>query len=465
MRRVPLVAAVLAAQFLGLVDGLIVSIGVPAMSADGVLDADDAHWVLNAYSVAFAGLLPLGGKSADLWGRRRVFLTGQALLLAGSLLGALATTPAMLLGARVVQAVGAGISTPAGIAQLADSFPHSRERSRVFGLLTMGGGAGWVSAGLLGGLLVAYLGWPSVFWVNVPICLLAITLALLAFPRRPAGTTSATMDWKGAVLLVAALALFVHTAGQVGRAGPLSLPTLAGATVAALLAVAFAVATRRAREPLLRLALLRRGGVPVAAVLGLALPVGFVSTQFLGSLYLQQVLDLSADHAGYVFLALASMPLLATPLASAKFQEFGFARSVGAGFALAAAGLGVIVAAVLAGPPLPLVIAGFVCVGVGVTMVYVPLTVASVAGIDEADNGSATSIFSTSHQIGGSIALAVLSSVALAAGGLHSARGLAAGFATAGGLLALAALGALLLLRRLDTTQEDQECQESTTTA
>ncbi|GAB3462343.1 MFS transporter [Actinophytocola sediminis] len=456
------VLTVLLAQFLGVLDGLIVSVALPSMSLELGIAPGDVHWVLNAYSVAFAGLLPLGGKAADILGRRRTFLVGQALLSLGSLLGALASNGVVVLVARVMQALGAAISTPAAISILADSFHDEKERARAFGLLPIGGGVGWVSAGLFGGLLTAFVGWRGVFLVNLPVSAAAIVLALFCFPRSGPRSAGDRIDWSGAALLILALGCAVFTLGRVEQVGVASLDTLVGVVVAAVLGLLFVLRARRGANPFLRLELLRRGGVPGAAVLGLVLPVGFVATQFLGSIYLQNVLGLRADLAGYAFLPLAATPLLVTTAVGRFYPRFGVARSVSFGFLLAAVGM-----ALAAVAPTQLgvgwLLIGFGLIGIGLTIVYVPLAVASVSGIDSAEYGAASAIFSTANQVGGSMALAVLSTVALAAsdtsapGTRYGANGLAAGLAAAAVLALFACVAAIPLLRRVDRLSQTSE--------
>jgi EmrB/QacA subfamily drug resistance transporter len=457
-----IVLTVLLAQFLGVVDGLIVSVALPSMSLDLGIDPGDVHWVLNAYSVAFAGLLPLGGKAADLLGRRRTFLAGQALLSIGSLLGATAAGGAVVLVARVTQALGAAISTPAAISILADSFHDEKERARAFGLLPIGGGVGWVSAGLFGGLLTAFVGWRGVFLVNLPVSAAAIVLALFCFPKSTPRSGEDRIDWTGAALVIAGLGCAVFTLGRVEQVGMASLETVVGLVIAAALGLLFVLRARRGANPFLRLELLRRGGVPGAAILGLVLPVGFVATQFLGSIYLQNVLGLRADLAGYAFLPLAATPLLVTMAVGRHYPRFGVAKSVSFGFLLAAVGMAMTALA----PPqrgILWLLLGFGLIGIGLTIVYVPLAVASVSGIASEDYGAASAIFSTCNQVGGSLALAVLSTVALAAsdtsapGTRYGASGLAAGLAAAAALALLACLAAIPLLRKVDRLSEEAE--------
>jgi MFS family permease len=440
-------AAVLLAQFIAVLDGLIVSVAIPDMTRELQISTTDAHWVLNAYAVALAGLLPLGGKIADTFGRRRIFLAGQAVLLAGSIAGALAPSETVVLVARVVQAAGAALSSPAGLSLLADTFRDERERSRVFGWLPIGGGIGWVSAALFGGLLTAAFGWQSVFLVNVPISLAAIVLARIGFEGRTA-VRGERIDWRSSVLLIGCLGVAVYTLGAVQVRGLFSLHTFTGLGIAALLGLAFARVALRSENPVLRLELLRRGGVPGAVLLGLALPVGFVATQFLGSNYLQANAGMPPDQAGYMFLPLTATPLLVAPLVGRYHPRIGTWKCVAAGYLLAAAGLAVTALAPAYDLPWWLLV-GFGLIGTGLTIVYVPLAVAAVTGIDDADYGAASALFSTSNQVGGSLALAVLSSVAAGSAHSFSNAGLAAGLAVAAVMTAVAGLLAFPLLKRI----------------
>jgi MFS family permease len=444
--------AILLAQFLALLDGLIVSVALPSIVRELAIDPVDAHWIVNAYTVAFAGLLVIGGRAADLLGRRRSFALGQLVLLGGSLLGGMVAEPAAVIAARVLQAIGAAVSSPAALGLLADAFRDEAERSRAFGRLTIGGGFGWISAALFGGVITEYFGWQGVFLLNVPLSAVAIALARLVLWDSPRTARPGRLDWAGALLLVATLSLLVYTLSRVERVGLFSMPTLGGLAVAMVLAVAFLLNEQHVTDPILPLSLLTVRAVRGAGILGLVFPIGFVATQFLGTQYLQDVLGTSPAVAGYAFLPLAAVPLVVGPVVSRAYPRFGLVRSVAAGFAGVAAGLGLIA---LAGPaagylggPLP----GFFLVGIGLTMIYIPLGVASVADVPETQYGLASAVFATSNQMGGALALALLSavstSVAASVGGPvgHSA-GLRAGFAVGAVLCGIGAVAAAPLLR------------------
>jgi EmrB/QacA subfamily drug resistance transporter len=457
-------AAICLAQFLALLDGLIVSVALPAMSADLGLTPAAAQWALNAYAVPFAGLLLLGGRLGDALGRRRAFTVGQALLIIGSLVGGLAGAAAEVYLARLLQAGGAALAMPAAVAMLASTFPDESERARAFSLLTVGGGIGWVSAGLFGGLLTQYLGWHSVFLVTIPISALAIVLGRLGLPDHPANEPNSPSvpavpgtDWPGAVLVVGALGTLVFTLSGVEQVGWWSVTTVVGIAAGLVLSVALVIREQRSANPVLRLSMLSRPMLRGSTLLGMVLPVGFVGSQFLGSLYLQDVLGYGAGRAGLAFVPLALMPLLVTPLVAQLQSRLQSGLTIAIGFALTAAGLGLLAASGAdLGYPLG-ILPGFVLIGIGVTLVYVPLAVTSVADVPERDYGVASALFSTSNQIGGALALAVLTSVIAATVGDTTLgasssgdqlTGLRAAFGTAAGLCLLGALAAGPLLHR-----------------
>lgn len=453
--------AICLAQFLALLDGLIVSVALPSMSADLGLTPAGAQWALNAYGIPFAGLLLLGGRLADALGRRRAFVAGQVLLIAGSLIGGAANSGALVYLARAVQAGGAALAMPAAVALLAATFPEESDRTKAFSLLVVGGGIGWVSAGLFGGISVQYLGWHSVFLITVPISVAAVALARVGLPAdtpAQAGIRDGRVDWSGAVLVVGTLGTVVFTFGRVEQVGWLATATIVGLLAGLVLGVALVLRERRAPNPVLKLDLLRLHQVRGAALLGTLLPVGFVGSQFLGSLYLQDVLGYSAGRAGVAFVPLALMPLLVNPLVARLHPRFGPGPTIAAGFALTAAGLGLLATSGASTGYAAGVLPGFVLIGVGVTLVYVPLGVASVADVPEEDLGLASAAFSTSNQVGGALALAVLATVIAAAVGDSTLgavdtpdqlTGLRAAFAVAAGLCALGAVLAVPLLHRL----------------
>lgn len=457
--RLGLVAICLA-QFLALLDGLIVSVALPAMSADLGLTPAGAQWALNAYGIPFAGLLLLGGRLADVLGRRRAFAVGQVLLVAGSLIGGAASSGAVVYLARAVQATGAALALPSAVALLAAAFPDKTDRTKAFALLVVGGGIGWVSAGLLGGISVEYLGWRSVFLVTIPVSVVAIVLARLGLPPdAPLGAADrgSLADWPGALLVAGALGTVVFSFGRVEQVGWLAPATAVGLLAGLVLGIALILRERRVRDPVLKLDLLRLRQVRGSALLGLVLPVGFVGSQFLGSLYLQEVLGYGPGRAGIAFVPLALMPLLVNPLVARLHPVIGPGPTIAVGFALTAAGLALLALSGAGAGYLLEVLPGFVLIGIGVTLVYVPLGVASVDQVPESDLGLASAVFSTSNQVGGALALAVLASViaaAIGSGALANAgtenqlAGLRVAFLISAGLCLLGAAAAAPLLRR-----------------
>jgi EmrB/QacA subfamily drug resistance transporter len=449
-------AAVATAQFLSVLDGLIVSVALPSIGRDLELSSIELQWALNAYTIPFASLLLLGGRLADVIGRRRAFLLGLALLAIGSLVGGLGISAPLLFAGRALQGVGAAISLPAALALVVATFEEGPERTRALAVLALGGGLAMVSAGLIGGVLTQALGWEWVLLINLPIVAFAALLGRVGMPGVQEGNGARSFDLTGALLGMSALTLLVYAAVQAQEVGLAAVGTLLPLVAAIALAIVFVVVQRRSPAPLLRLGLLREGNVGGANLLAILFSTGFIAPLFLGTIYLQDVLGFDALRAGLAFLPLSVLVVVCNPVVARVTARFGVASVAAFGFALVSFAF-LLISMASGGAYVSQILPGFVLTGIGVTAAYIPLSVAAVAGVSTDEAGVASGVFNTSQQVGGAVLLAVLAAVATAVSrqaidaGVPEADALATGFRwgfrLAAGINLLAAIGAATLLR------------------
>jgi MFS family permease len=442
------VAVLCAADFLGVLDGLVVAVALPSMQRDLGIGPAELQWVVNAYVLCFGGFMLLGGRLGDLVGQRRVLGLGLGLFAAGALAGGLAPTPAVLVAGRAGQGLGAALMTPAALALLAGSFPAGPARDRAVGWWSAAGSVGIPAGALLGGLLTAALGWRWVLLVNVPAAVVAALAALLVLePGRGRGA-GAGLDLPGAVLVTSGLALVILAIVRTGQ-GPGAGPAGAWAPMAAGLALlaAFGVVEARARHPLVPPELRRAPGLVPASLVGAALPVGLGALLFLATLYLQRVLGFGPLQTGLAYLTLALPVVAASPAASWLVARGGRRAVAVAGLLLQAAGLALLARVQAGGGFATGVLPGFVAVGLGAPLAFVPATAAAMEL--RAPAGLASGLFTTAQQLGNALALAAIATTAAArtqamlAGGAGPGPALAAGHRAGFLLAAIIALAAV----------------------
>ena len=457
-RRGLALGLILLAQLLVVIDVSIVTLALPAIQRGLGFSSAGLQWVISAYALAFGGFLLLGGRLADLLGRRRILIVGAGLFTIASLACGLAGSSGMLVAARAAEGLGAAMMAPAAMSLILAIFPEGAERNRALGALGAVGGAGGAIGVLAGGMLTTWLSWPWVFFVNLPVGALIVAAARPLLPESRASQARRRFDMAGAVTVTGGLSLLVYalvTAASHGWASATTIGLLAGA--AALLA-AFIFIEAWSAAPLLPLAFFRNRTVTAANLAGLLLG-GLIFPMFVFlSLYMQQVLGYSAIKAGLAFLVIAGGLIASSALAQ------GLVTRVGAKLVLTAGLLGLTVAQVLFAR-LPVaahftvgLLPGFVVVAAALGLAFVGDVIASTAGVKPADAGLASGLINGSQQIGGAIGLAVATSVAAArtaallraghtktaalAGGFHDA------FILTGVLALAAAMAAATLIRR-----------------
>jgi EmrB/QacA subfamily drug resistance transporter len=447
------------AQFMVILDVSIVNVALPAIRSDMGFSTTGLQWVVNAYTLTFAGFLMLGGRASDLLGRRRVFLGGTALFVVASLTCAVAAGQGVLLGARALQGVGAAIISPASLAIITTSFDEGRERNRALGVWGAMAGLGGSSGVLLGGVLTQGVGWPAIFLINVPIGLAVLLLGPRLVPEGRPSTRSTHFDAAGAVLVTGGLTALVYgivrtdalSWGAPGVLGPLAVGL-------ALLAAFALVEGRLSPDPLMPLRIFRMPRLRAANLVVILLYSGFFAMWFFLSLYLQQVHHDGALEAGLAFLPMTLTIVAASSLAPRFVARFGLRTVITGGMLSAAAGLFVLTTlqpgSSYAAPFLP----GGLLAALGLGFSLVPATIAAVQGVPAAESGLASGVLNTSRLVGGALGLAVLSTIAtsqtdskLAAGvGTLQAHtdGYQLAFGVGASLCLLGALAAVTLLGR-----------------
>ncbi len=400
-------------QFVIVIDASIVNVALPSIGAHLHFSRADLSWVVNAYTLTFGGFLLLGGRMADLLGRRRMFMLGLALFSVASLAGGLAQSEAWLIVARAVQGLGAAIVSPAALSIITTTFAEGAERNRALGIWGAVAGAGGAAGVLLGGILTSGLSWRWVLFVNVPIGIAAALLAPRTLLESRAENAARTFDAPGAVTVTAGLALLVYAVVDAVNSGWGSTGTLLRLGGAAILLIAFLIIELRQRHPLMPFSVFRLRTLRGANIVGLLIGMSLFSMFFFVSLYLQNVLHYSPIKAGISYLPLAVGIILSAGGASQLVTRLGFKTPLIAGLLLIAGGLlwfsqvpahGGSFAADVLGPSL--------LAAVGLGFAFVPVTIAAVTGTQPQEAGLASGLINTSQQVGGALGLAILATVA-----------------------------------------------------
>jgi EmrB/QacA subfamily drug resistance transporter len=446
------------AQFMVILDVSIVNVALPSIRDGLHFDTTGLQWVVNAYTITFGGFLLLGGRAADLLGRRRVFLAGTALFSFASLLCAFASSRGLLIGARGLQGLGGAVLSPASLAIITTSFAEGTERNRALGVWGAMAGLGGASGALLGGLLTQGLGWPAIFLINVPIGAAVVLTGRQLIPDSRREDIHRHFDVAGAMLVTLGLVVAVYGIvrseslgwGSAGVLGPLGIAV----TLLALFAL---VEGRFAPAPLLPLSILKMPRLRTANLIVALLYSGVFSMWFFLTLYMQQVLGYSALRAGLSFVPMTLSVALASTIAPRLVARFGVRPVLATGMISAAVGLGLLTGVAPDGSYLTTVLPGGILGAGGLGLALVPATIAAVQGIPVAQSGLASGLLNTSRLVGGALGLAMLSTIADShtraqlAGGAPNLGALSSGYELAFGIGALICLlGALvtvLLLR------------------
>jgi EmrB/QacA subfamily drug resistance transporter len=444
-------------QFMVVLDIAIVNVALPSIQVDLGFSQENLQWVISAYALVFGGFLLLGGRAADLLGRRRIFLGGVIVFTLASLFAGLAWSEASLITARAFQGLGAAIITPAALSILSTTFVEGRERNIALGVWGAVGGFGAAAGVLLGGILTDLLSWEWIFFVNVPVGVLAFGLApVLLHESRDARVRA--FDIPGAVLVTAGLSSLVYAITQAGQDGWLAGATLAFFAAAFALLVAFVAWELRHPEPLMRFGIFQTRTVSGANVAGLIMGTALFSMFLMLTLYMQQVLGYSAMKTGVAYLAVAGTAIIWSAVAAQLVTRVGVKPVLVTGMSLLTAGLVYFTQVSVGGSYLGDLLPGFLLIGIGIGFSFVPISIAALAGVQPAEAGLASGLINTSQQIGGALGIAALSTIAtsqtddaLASGSaLPSALvdGFSAAFLAGVVIAGLGIVAALTLIRR-----------------
>src|SRR3954464_13545007 len=402
-------ALLAATQFVIVLDASIVNVALPSIGRALDFSQDDLSWVVNAYTLTFGGFLLLGGRLADLLGRRRMFIDGLILFSVASLGGGLAQSDLWLIVARAVQGLGAALISPAALSLVTTMFAEGAERNRALGVWGAVAGSGGAAGVLLGGVLTEYAGWEWVLFVNVPIGIGAALIAPRLLPESRDDTSTRHFDLAGAITVTGGLAIGVYALVDANNAGWTSTQTLGLGAVSLALLAGFVAIESRSRQPLVPFSIFRLRSLRGSNIVGLLIGMSLFAMFFFISLYLQQVLGYSALKAGLAYLPLALAIIVSAGGASQLVTRIGFKPTLIAGMLFVAAGL-LWFAQVSApgGSYLGDVLFPSLLAAIGLGLSVVPVTIGAVSGVKPDDAGLASGLINTSQQVGGALGLAIL---------------------------------------------------------
>jgi EmrB/QacA subfamily drug resistance transporter len=453
-------------QFMVVLDIAIVNVALPSIQTDLGFSQENLQWVISAYALFFGGFLLLGGRAADLLGRRRLFLAGIVVFTGASLLSGLAWNEEALIGARALQGLGAAIISPAALSILMTMFAEGKERNTALGAWGAVGAFGAVAGVLLGGIFTDLLSWEWIFFVNVPvgIAALAITPLLIAESRDE---TAESFDIPGAVLVTSSLVTLVYAITQANDYGWTSLQTIGLFAGSAVLMAAFLGWESRAKDPLMPFSIFRLRTLVGANVAGLILGTAMFGMFLMLTLYMQQVLGYSPLRTGVAYLAVAGTAIFWSALAAQLVTRIGVKPVLVIGMAALTGGLLFFTQVSVGGSYLGDLLPGFLLIGVGLGFSFVPISIAALAGVEEAEAGLASGLINTSQQIGGALGIAALSAIATTTTSDEVANGTTLNLALTDGFQAAFVVGAavalvgvlvaLFVVSRRDLVQESAE--------
>jgi MFS family permease len=450
------------ALWLDALDVSMVGVALPSIRTSLGLSTSSLQWIVSGYVLGYGGLLLLGGRAADLLGRRRVFLAAVAAFAVLSLLGGLTSVPGLLIGARFVKGIAAAFTAPAGMSLLTTTFPEGPMRNRAFSVYSVFGGSGFSLGLVLSGLLTA-VSWRWTLLVPAPVALIVLAAGWWLIPREAAaergardasGTRAARrpFDLPGALTITATMLLLVYTVTSAQQAGWASARTIGSFLLVVAGVAAFIVIESRSADPLMPLGILRSGPLRRANIGAVTLFGSYVSFQFLATQYLQSLAGWSPIGTALAFLPAGAMVAVLSACMGGLLGRFGPARLSAAAFACLAVAYAVFLRAGVTPDYLGVILPTMLLVGLAFGLGFSALTVAATEGMPDEEQGLAASLFQTSFQVGGALVLAVVTAVVDAGGGGHLAAPgatlaayrpalfLITGVAVAGALVALAGL-------------------------
>jgi len=412
-RRWIALAVLVAAQFMVVLDVAIVNVALPSIQTDLHFSEQSLQWVITAYAIMFGGFLLLGGRMADLLGRRRLFIAGVALFTISSLLAGFAWSAGSLITLRATQGLGGALLAPAALSILTTTFAEGRERNVALGVWGAVSGSGAAAGVLLGGFLTSSLAWSWIFFINVPVgvALVAVSPFLLRESRAELGHR--TFDFAGAFTVTSGLMLLVYAMTRATEVGWGSAETIGVLAASAALILAFVAIELRSKAPLLPMRIFRLRSLTGANVTSFLVGTALFSQFFLGTLYMQQVLHYSAMKTGVAYLPLTLTIIALAGVAQNLVTRVGVRRVLPAGLVLATAALVLLAQLPPDGKYFFDIFPAFLLSAIGLAFTFIPLTIAALMGVQESDAGVASGLFNTTQQIGGAVGLAAASTIAI----------------------------------------------------
>jgi EmrB/QacA subfamily drug resistance transporter len=450
-RRWLTLAIVGAAFFMTVLDVAIVNVALPSIEDDLKVTETTVQWVLIAYAITFGGFLLLGGRMADLLGRKRIFLVGLTLFTIASLVCGLANSIGVLIGARAVQGIGAAIISPAALSIVTTTFREGAERNKALGIWGALGGSGAAAGVLFGGIITKYLGWEWIFYVNVPVGALVFGLALPFVPESRADLGHRRFDAWGAVTVTGGLALLVYAISKAPDVGWTSARTILLLIASIAILATFVLIELRSRAPLMPFRIFRIRSLLAANVVGFLLGAVIFANFLVLTLYVQQVLGWSALKTGVTFLATAGTTVIWAGVAQALTTRFGPRPVIVTGLLVLASSMLWYTQLSVHGHFWPNLLPPYLIFALGLAFSFVPVTIAALAQVEAHDAGLASGLINTNQQVGGAIGVAVASTIFVSSAksllktGHSPAEALTSGYQDAfWALIGLAVLGAIL---------------------
>jgi EmrB/QacA subfamily drug resistance transporter len=445
------------AQFMVVLDATIVNVALPSIQRGLHFSATDLQWVINSYTLMFGGFLLLGGRAADFFGRRRLFLAGVVVFSGASLINGLASSSEMLIVGRGLQGLGGAMVSPAALSIITTTFAEGPDRNKALGVWSAIAAGGAAVGLLLGGVLTDLLSWEWCFFVNVPVGVFAVLAALRYVPNTLAEHRPKSIDIAGAVAVTSGLIVLVYAIVKAQTWGFGSGKTIGLAAVAVALLASFVAIEARSKAPLVRLGIFRKRTLSGANTVMTLVAAGMFSMFFFVTLYVQEILGYSPLKAGLAFLPVTAGIMMGAGIAQQGIKKVGPRIQSVVGISIAAAGFFYLTGMPAHGSYVNDVLPALIPISLGMGMTFVPITLMATTGVHGDDQGLASGLLNTSQQVGGALGLAVLSTVAFnhaAAHGGDRAAALVSGYTTAftvgGFLLAAGAALILLLIRRDD---------------
>jgi EmrB/QacA subfamily drug resistance transporter len=469
-RRWAALAVIVAAQFMVVLDVAIVNVALPSIRTDLNFSQESLQWVITAYSILFGGVLLLGGRLADLLGRRRLFIAGLAIFTAASLLDGLAWSEGSLIAFRSLQGLGAALLSPAALSILTTTFAEGRERNLALGIWGAASGSGGAAGVLLGGALTSALSWSWIFFINVPVGLLVIAISPWLLKESRADLGHRRFDFAGAASITGGLMLLVYALTRATQHGWVTGTTIGLLVASGLLIAAFFVIELRSKAPLLPLRIFRLRTLSASNASGLLMGGAIFSQFFLLTLYMQEVLHYSALKTGVAYIGLTLTIIAFSAVAQGLVTRFGVRRVLPLGLGLTTVALVLFARLPVDGHYWSDLFPAFMISGLGLALAFVPMSIGALTGVGHAEAGVASGLINTTQQIGGAIGVALATTIATtftthyvdshvgasALGGAALTHGFQIAFYV---LAAMAALGALLAAVMLESRPAEPEVQ------